>query len=135
MDASFWSPHLSSCTSKRKKAAFWSIPLIVRIRLDALGNVSQARPVPAPKQPLYCCSIKTPTKKKERESRLVGRGVLDDLRAEVGGLDGAEVLLVALEVARVFVQHVRRAGLHLTKSRGGRGGDNNSIACSGFVIL
>ena len=33
---------------------------------------------------------------------LVGRRVLDDLGAQVGALDGAEVLLVALAVARVL---------------------------------
>ena len=43
----------------------------------------------------------------------VGRGVLDDLGAEVGRTDGAEVLLVGLAVGGVLVQHVGRTGLHL----------------------
>ena len=43
----------------------------------------------------------------------VWRRVLDDLRAEVGRTDGAEVLLVGLAVRSVLVQHVRRAGLDL----------------------
>mmetsp|Transcript_73652 Transcript_73652/g.208598 ORF Transcript_73652/g.208598 Transcript_73652/m.208598 type:complete len:573 (-) Transcript_73652:343-2061(-) len=46
-------------------------------------------------------------------SHLVRGGVLDDLRAQIGAVDGAEVLLVGLAVGVVLVQHVRRAGLHL----------------------
>ena len=46
---------------------------------------------------------------------LIGVGVLDDFGAEVGGLDGAEILLVALAVARVLEQHVRRPRLNLDK--------------------
>lgn len=46
-------------------------------------------------------------------THLVFAGVLHDLRAQVAALDGAQVLLVALAVAGVFVQHVRRAGLRL----------------------
>ena len=41
------------------------------------------------------------------------RGVLDDLGAEVGRTDGAEVLLVGLAVGGVLVKHVRRARLDL----------------------
>jgi hypothetical protein len=37
-----------------------------------------------------------------QKTHLVGAGVLDDLRAEVGGLDGAEILLVRLVVAVVL---------------------------------
>ena len=44
---------------------------------------------------------------------LVGRGVLHDLRAQVGGANDAQVLLVALGVAGVLVQHVRSTGLNL----------------------
>ena len=33
---------------------------------------------------------------------LVGRRVLDNLRAQVGALDGSEVLLVALDIARIL---------------------------------
>lgn len=46
-------------------------------------------------------------------THLVFAGVLHDFRAQVAALDGAQVLLVALAVAGVFVQHVRRAGLRL----------------------
>lgn len=48
---------------------------------------------------------------------LVGAGELDDLGAQVGGADGAEVLLVRLAVARVLEEHVRRARLHLMYTR------------------
>mmetsp|Transcript_85769 Transcript_85769/g.191778 ORF Transcript_85769/g.191778 Transcript_85769/m.191778 type:complete len:753 (-) Transcript_85769:7-2265(-) len=44
---------------------------------------------------------------------LVRRGVLDDLGAEVGAVDGAEVLLVGLAIRSVLVEHVGRARLHL----------------------
>ena len=44
---------------------------------------------------------------------LVGAGVLDDLRAEVAALDGAQVLLVALAVGGVLEEDVGRAGLDL----------------------
>mmetsp|Transcript_5519 Transcript_5519/g.9404 ORF Transcript_5519/g.9404 Transcript_5519/m.9404 type:complete len:237 (-) Transcript_5519:794-1504(-) len=44
---------------------------------------------------------------------LVLGGVLHDLGAEVGTLDGAQVLLVRLAVAGVLVDHVGRAGLDL----------------------
>ena len=50
---------------------------------------------------------------------LVLARVLDDLRAQVGALDGAEVLLVALGVGRVLVEHVGRAGLDLRLDDGG----------------
>ena len=40
-------------------------------------------------------------------------GVLDDLGAEVGTLDGAEILLIGLPVAGVLVQHVGGARLDL----------------------
>jgi len=43
----------------------------------------------------------------------IGRGVFEDLRAEVGRPDGAQVLLVALAVGRILVEHVRGAGLNL----------------------
>ncbi len=46
-------------------------------------------------------------------THLVGSAVLDDLCAQVAALDGAEVLLVALAVAVVLVDHVGRAGLRL----------------------
>mmetsp|Transcript_1161 Transcript_1161/g.4600 ORF Transcript_1161/g.4600 Transcript_1161/m.4600 type:complete len:635 (-) Transcript_1161:687-2591(-) len=44
---------------------------------------------------------------------LLGGGELDDLRAQVGGLDGAEVLLVGLAVARILEEHVGVARLNL----------------------
>ena len=43
----------------------------------------------------------------------IGAGVLDDLGAEVGTLDGAEILLVGFPVAGVLVQHVGGARLDL----------------------
>ena len=43
----------------------------------------------------------------------VGRGVLDDLGAQVGRADGAQILLVGLAVGGVLVQDVRRARLDL----------------------
>mmetsp|Transcript_27978 Transcript_27978/g.39318 ORF Transcript_27978/g.39318 Transcript_27978/m.39318 type:complete len:336 (+) Transcript_27978:618-1625(+) len=47
------------------------------------------------------------------DSNFIFRGVLDDLGAEVGAVDGAEILLVRLRVRRILVQHVGRASLHL----------------------
>src|SRR5690606_12452352 len=44
---------------------------------------------------------------------LLGGGVLEDLRAEVAAADSAEVLLVALAVGGVLVEHVGGAGLDL----------------------
>merc|ERR1719500_1454665 len=46
-------------------------------------------------------------------SHLVRSGVLHDLCTEVGALDGAKVLLVALPVASILVQHVGGASLNL----------------------
>mmetsp|Transcript_20190 Transcript_20190/g.56240 ORF Transcript_20190/g.56240 Transcript_20190/m.56240 type:complete len:301 (+) Transcript_20190:1449-2351(+) len=46
-------------------------------------------------------------------SRLLRAGVLNDLSAQVGALDGAQVLLVGLAVAAVLEQHVRVASLDL----------------------
>ena len=54
----------------------------------------------------------------------VRRGVLDDLGAQVAALDGSEVLLVGLLVARVLVEHVREPGLHL------RGQDAERMSCA-----
>lgn len=48
-----------------------------------------------------------------RAAHLVGTAVLDDLGAEVRALDGAEMLVIRLAVARVFEQHIRSARLHL----------------------
>mmetsp|Transcript_19724 Transcript_19724/g.41632 ORF Transcript_19724/g.41632 Transcript_19724/m.41632 type:complete len:589 (-) Transcript_19724:922-2688(-) len=45
--------------------------------------------------------------------RLLRAGVLDDLRAQVGGLDAPKVLLVGLAVAGVLEEHVGVAGLDL----------------------
>ena len=39
--------------------------------------------------------------------------VLNDLSAEVGALDGAEVLLVRLSIACVFVKHIWGSSLDL----------------------
>mmetsp|Transcript_23742 Transcript_23742/g.65637 ORF Transcript_23742/g.65637 Transcript_23742/m.65637 type:complete len:218 (+) Transcript_23742:84-737(+) len=50
---------------------------------------------------------------KVADGDLVRRGVLDDLRAEVGAVDSAKVLLVGLAVGMVLVEHVGRACLHL----------------------
>ena len=44
---------------------------------------------------------------------LVWRRVLDDLGAKVGRLDGAQVLLVGLAIARVLVKHIWSSGLNL----------------------
>ena len=50
---------------------------------------------------------------------LVRWGVLDDLGAEVGALDGAEILLIALPVAGVLVEDVGRSSLNLGVDDGG----------------
>ena len=47
------------------------------------------------------------------DRRLFGGGELNDLGAQVGGLDGSEVLLVGLGITRVLVQQIRPAGLNL----------------------
>ena len=44
--------------------------------------------------------------------------VLNDLRAQIATFDGAEVLMVALSVTRVFVEHVRSPGLCLRLNDG-----------------
>ena len=49
---------------------------------------------------------------------LLGAGILQDLGAQVAAADGAQVLLVALPVAGVLVQHVRVARLHLRPANG-----------------
>mmetsp|Transcript_13701 Transcript_13701/g.29658 ORF Transcript_13701/g.29658 Transcript_13701/m.29658 type:complete len:291 (+) Transcript_13701:1024-1896(+) len=46
-------------------------------------------------------------------SDLFGRSELDDLGAQIGRTDGAEILLIGLAVGRILVQHVRRARLDL----------------------
>ena len=43
----------------------------------------------------------------------VRRGVLDDLGTKVGRADGAQVLLVALSVGRILIEHIRGAGFDL----------------------
>lgn len=48
------------------------------------------------------------------DGHLIRTGVLNDLSAQVGALDGAQVLLVALPVAGILVQHVGSACLDLT---------------------
>ena len=48
-----------------------------------------------------------------RRPHLVVTGVLHDLRAQVAALDGPQVLLVALLVAGVLVEHVRGPRLRL----------------------
>ena len=45
--------------------------------------------------------------------RLIGRRVLDDLRTEVGRLDGPQILLVGFPVGRVLVEEIGRPSLHL----------------------
>ena len=52
-------------------------------------------------------------KKMEKMANLIWSAVLYDFRAEIRALDGSEVLLVGLAVARVLVQHVGSAGLDL----------------------
>src|SRR4051794_3614550 len=49
---------------------------------------------------------------------LVAARELDHLRAQVGAFNGAEVLLVRLAVARILVEHIRRAGLDLGSGDG-----------------
>ena len=44
---------------------------------------------------------------KVADSHFLVRGILQDLSAEVTGLDGAQVLLVALGIAVILVEHVR----------------------------
>lgn len=46
-------------------------------------------------------------------AHLLSACVLHNLSAEVAGLDGAQVLLVALTIAGILVQHVRCACLGL----------------------
>ena len=51
-------------------------------------------------------------------SYLFWTAVLNDLRAQIATFDGAEVLMVALSVTRVFVEHVRSPGLCLRLNDG-----------------
>eukprot|EP00438_Fugacium_kawagutii_P014958 Skav234160 [mRNA] locus=scaffold572:66643:67359:- [translate_table: standard] len=51
--------------------------------------------------------------RKVADRNLIWGGVLNDLCAQIGAMDGAQVLLVGLPIAVVFVQHVGRARLHL----------------------
>ena len=45
---------------------------------------------------------------------LVWSGVLDNLGAQVGTLDCAQILLVGFCIACIFVEHIRHAGLRLS---------------------
>ena len=47
------------------------------------------------------------------DRRLFGGGELDDLGTQVGGLDGAEMLLIGLGITRILVQQIRTASLNL----------------------
>ena len=47
------------------------------------------------------------------DCHLVEGGVLHDIRAQVGALDSSKILLVALPVTGVLVQHVGGPGLYL----------------------
>lgn len=58
-------------------------------------------------------------------------GVLHNLGAEVGALDGAQVLLVALAVGGVLEQHVGRAGLGLAFQNG----EPQLLGLDGFAAL
>ena len=49
---------------------------------------------------------------------LISRAVLYDLRAEVGALNGTQILLVGLAVTGVLVQHVRGPRLDLRFNNG-----------------
>lgn len=51
-------------------------------------------------------------------SHLIFACVFHDLRAQIAGLDGAKILLVALPVAGVFVEHVGCAGFSLRLNDG-----------------
>lgn len=42
-------------------------------------------------------------------TNLIGRSVFNNLSAEIGGSDGAEILLIGLGVAGVLEEHVRGA--------------------------
>mmetsp|Transcript_7938 Transcript_7938/g.14064 ORF Transcript_7938/g.14064 Transcript_7938/m.14064 type:complete len:282 (+) Transcript_7938:864-1709(+) len=48
----------------------------------------------------------------------IGCSVLNDLSAQVGRTDGAQVLLVRLGVARILEEHVRRSGFDLRGENG-----------------
>ncbi|GIX65122.1 signal peptide containing protein [Babesia caballi] len=71
------------------------------------------------------------------DGHLLRRRVLHDFAAQVGGLDGAQVLLVGLGVARVLVQHEGGASLDLTLEDGepeGLGGDGLATQ-TGLLVL
>ena len=54
---------------------------------------------------------------KRKVTDLIRGSVLYNLSAEIGGSDGAEVLLIGLGVACVFEEHVRGACRRETKER------------------
>lgn len=43
----------------------------------------------------------------------VGAGILDDLGAQVAAFHCAQVLMIGFSITVIFVEHVRRSGLHL----------------------
>ena len=48
------------------------------------------------------------------DCNLVGCGIFDDLGTEIGGLNSAEVLLVTLAVASIFIKYIRSSGFGLS---------------------
>ena len=47
------------------------------------------------------------------DGHLVWRAILDYLRAQIRAFDRAEILLIRLRVARVLIEHIRKAALAL----------------------
>lgn len=83
----------------------------VQVRRDDLGDAVQRLEIEGLRFLFY--------KRRQRNGRqiadrgLVRVAVFHDLRAQIGALDRAQILLVGLHVGRVLVQQVRRARLHL----------------------
>jgi hypothetical protein len=64
---------------------------------------------------------------------LVRRAVLDDLGAEIGALDGSQILLIGFSVACVLVEHVRSPSLDLRVNDGGPQGLSLHLRKYNFV--
>mmetsp|Transcript_39014 Transcript_39014/g.91260 ORF Transcript_39014/g.91260 Transcript_39014/m.91260 type:complete len:642 (+) Transcript_39014:465-2390(+) len=105
--------------ANRPMAKVGALGLLHRVEVLVDDAVEVARHVVCDLVQLLVVKNAVDDKARQRDGRevahgnLVRRGVLDDLRAQVGRANGAQVLLVGLAVGRVLVQHVRRPRLDL----------------------
>ena len=82
----------------------------VEVARHAVGDLKELVVV---KRAVFLHKLGNGDRRQVAHGHFVRCGVFDDLCAEVGRPDGAQILLVGLAVGGVLVEHVWRAGFHL----------------------